>query len=231
MTSIFGLALVSSLFWLGACESFSSTAPGDEEDASSAADATAPEESSVPAPATADAANAGDGATPGGDAGDAGARRLRVFITDVGYADATTPAAADAKCQAEAKGRLPGKFVAWFSSNAAPALSRLVAGDGAPVDGPWFRVDGARVAVNRAALVDTMNVPLESPINLSATGTLFPSSSVWTATLADGGVGNLCPGMNPTKGGSGQVGPGWTEHAFFVAACGNSLSIYCFQVE
>jgi hypothetical protein len=190
-----------------------------------------------------DAGSSGDAATDAGmldgdatialDAGGADGRagRLLVFVTLVGYADITTPASADTKCNSEALGRLPGKFVAWYSTASAPAPSRLLKG-GVPVDGPWFRVDEALVVTSRAALSNTAMVPLVNPINVTATGETR-NASVWTATTPAGTFGVGCPsgGSTPTSGAADQVGPQWTEQTFFTAACGSSLAVYCFQVE
>jgi hypothetical protein len=183
-------------------------------------------ESEPPAVGRADAAteSAADAAP------DAAGGRLYVFVSSVGYADVLTPEAADAKCRAEADGRLAGTFKAWFSAAGVPAPSRLVDGRGNPVDGPWFRVDGKRVAASRAALSNTASVPLEAAPGLTATGKP-QSGAVWTATHADGTPGVTCPGAAPTVGSPDQVGPAWTEQGFFVATCGSSLAVYCFQVE
>ena len=55
---------------------------------------------------------------------------------------------------------------------------------------------------------------------------------VWTGTRADGGVGNFCPtGSTPTSGVVTEVGKQWTDQTFFVATCGSSLALYCFQTE
>jgi hypothetical protein len=171
-----------------------------------------------------------------GDAGDGalipvdGGGKLIAFVTAIGYPDAITPTLADVKCQSEAKQRLPGKFVAWFSSTTTPAPARLVTTQGTLVDGPWYRVDGARIAASRAALLDATNVPLENPITRTATND--PSTaSVWTATLADGGYGSACPGSNPTSGTASKVDAGWTDQKQFAPNCGSALSLYCFQVE
>lgn len=165
-------------------------------------------------------------------ASDAGPPRLVAFVTAVGYADITTVASADTKCRAEAEGRLTGTFVAWFSSAVAAAPSRLVDSKGMPVDGPWFRVDGLRIAATRSALLATSSVPLENALTLTATGKVM-GGAVWTGTHADGAIGSLCPaGANPTTGAANQVGPAWTEQTFFTATCANtSLALYCFQVE
>jgi hypothetical protein len=157
---------------------------------------------------------------------------LRVFVTSVGYADVTTAASADAKCVAEAAGRLPGKFVAWYpdSPNNRSAPQRLVNTNGSAVDGPWYRVDGKRVAANRAALSNASTVALEHAIDVTAAGTTN-GGGVWTGTLADGGIGTLCPGTNPTTGNAASVDASWTTQSFFTAMCGTSLGLYGFQVE
>lgn len=113
---------------------------------------------------------------------------------------------------------------------ATAAVDRLVDSHGVPVDGPWFRPDGQRVAASREALTSTAVKPLENPIAINAAG--GPATgSVWTGVLADGGTGALCPGLNPTKGLASAVGPGWTDFQGFTASCGSSLALYCFQVE
>lgn len=158
---------------------------------------------------------------------------LKVFVTTLAYSTATTTVVADTICRAEADGRLPGKFVAWFSDATAAAPSRLVDSQGKSVDGPWFRVDGKRVAINRQVLLSTSLAPFENAISLTPTGKTS-GGGVWTATLSDGGTGNLC-GVGaisiPTTGAAGQGGASWTDQRFFTAKCGDSLALYCFQVE
>jgi hypothetical protein len=219
-----------------ACGSFSGNSGGAESTNQSEAgatdgnaDAAGPDaggaETGVVDAALADAAGPDAGTPP-----DGGSTRLLAFVTGIGYADVTTTASADAKCRAEADGRLPGKFVAWFSSSAEPAPMRLVNSKGVPVDGPWFRFDGARIAASRAALSNTNNIPLDNAIKLTATGKLM-GGGVWTGTTALGATGNLCPLDSPTTGVADQVGAPWTEQTFFVATCGSTLLVYCFQVE
>jgi hypothetical protein len=176
-----------------------------------------------------DAAAQDDSATDA--SADGGPRKLIAFVTTLGYAGVTTKQSADAKCQAEADGRLPGKFVAWYSDFTESAPARLVDSNGVPVVGPWFRVDGKRVAATRAALVIAKVTPLESPINLTATNKTN-NGAVWTGTHADGTVGETCPGSTkPTTGAPDHVGQAWTDQAFFAATCADSLGLYCFQVE
>lgn len=165
------------------------------------------------------------------EAGDAEAH-LIVFVTTVGYADVSTPAAADAKCAGEALGRLPGHFVAWMSGPASPAPARLLDNHGKTVGGPWFRPDGKRVVGSRSALSNAAAKALENPIEITAAGTTN-RASVWTGTLGDGGIGKLCPTatVNPTAGTASQTGTQWTQQTEFNASCGSSLALYCFQVD
>jgi hypothetical protein len=157
--------------------------------------------------------------------------RLVAFVTSIGFSDVTTTAAADTKCQAEAAGRVPGKFVAWYSSILAAAPARLVDSRGQNVDGPWYRIDGRPIVATRAALLNTETVPLENPINVTAVGKPM-TGAVLTGTHADGSMGAVCPGVTPpTTGVPTEVGRGWTDQSFFTAGCTNSLALYCFQVE
>lgn len=222
-----GVASLVGLAATGGCGRFAGEDPAD-----------AGAEASLVDGATVDGAPPGVDGSPG-DAGshdadgDAGTKKLVVFVTVSSYSDVTTSAAADVKCAAEAAGRLPGKFVAWFPETGIPrepAVTRLVDSMGKPVDGPWFRPDGARVAASREALTLTAAVPLENPISINAAGTLA-TGNAWTGMRADGGIGTLCPDSNPTKGLVSATGPDWTETSVFTATCGSSFGLYCFQVE
>lgn len=215
---------ISAIVTASACGSFSS---GDSEidagaglpEAGTSADGAANVDASPPIDATPPI----DGNVP--------SSALKVFVTGVGYADILTAANADTKCTSEAAGRLPGTFVAWYpGGNGVSAPARLVNSKAQPVDGPWFRVDGKKVATNRAALTNTENAPLESAISLTAAGETR-GGGVWTGTLPDGGVGATCPMIAPTTGDADQTGPAWTQQTFFTATCGSSLALYCFQVE
>lgn len=208
---------------VAACETFSEATPSDDAGPSDAGatDAAVSDDAAGPDAATVEASD------------DAGSK-LVAFVTSVGYANIASAADADAKCRGEALGRLPGTFVAWFSNRtevpSTPAASRLVTSKNLGVDGPWYRVDGKRIVASRAALSQAATTPLENPIDLTAAGTPA-SGSAWTATYADGGVGQLCSAANPTKGLVGATDARWTEQGNFTASCASSLSIYCFQVE
>lgn len=207
------------------CGSFGSA----EVDEPSVADAGGPTR-----PGDAAASTPADGAQPAEDARvveDAAGRGLVAFVTLLGATPPTTLAEADTRCTTDAAGRLSGKFVAWFSDNTTAAPAHLVDGQGRAVDGPWYRVDGARIVANRAALSNAAAVPLENAINVTAAGTTS-SAPVWTATRADGTIGVRCPdGTNPTAGLAGNTDVQWTEQKAFATSCSDHLSLYCFQVE
>jgi hypothetical protein len=204
---------------LASCGRFDASDPSPVVDEASAPSEASSDASSVPDAPAPDAADPADAATG-----------LIAFVTSVGYADVVSAVTADTKCVAEADGRLPGKFVAWFSTPSVPAPARLVNAKGAPLDGPWFRVDGRRIAASRSALVSAVQTPLENAITLTATGKTM-GGGVWTGTRADGGTGILCPLPTPTTGSAGDVGVAWTEQSYFTAHCGDSLAVYCFQVQ
>lgn len=210
-----------------ACETFTE-APGRDD----AGGGQGGEEGGAATDAAADAGWAGEGGVADATV-DAGGN-LIVFVTGSSYANVQSAAEADTRCNEEAEGRLPGRFVAWFSETLeVPHLSapeRLFTSKGVAVDGPWHRVDGKRVVASRAALGNTATTPLENPIDVSASGTPR-TGSAWTATYADGGIGELCSGANPTKGLVTATDTRWTEEGDFTATCTSALSLYCFQVE
>jgi hypothetical protein len=212
----------------GACNSFSDATPDGGMPPGPSVDGGADAPSAPPS----DGGLESDAADSGADATDAAKPRLVVFITVSSFSDVTTAASADTKCKGEATGRVPGTFVAWYPSSSpkTAAADRLVDSMNHPVDGPWFRLDGLRVAASRAALTNTALTPLENAITINAAGAPA-SGSVWTGTFADGGAGIVCPGINPTKGLSAAIGPEWTNTQAFTATCGSSLALYCFQVE
>lgn len=173
-----------------------------------------------------DAADRDGGPTDTEDAG----RRLVAFVTANSFSDITSSIPADTKCRAEAEGRLAGKFVAWYSDPLNSAIARLVDSNGVPVDGPWYRVDGKRVVASRSALVRAGATPLENAISITAANK--PSAaSVWTATRSNGTFGSQCPTFATTSGLATSTDGAWTEQTKFMATCGSSLSLYCFQVE
>jgi hypothetical protein len=225
MRTFYAIGLIIAMA-TGSCTAFSPNNPNADPDSGSA-------DAAQPSPPLADAgladASALVDASDDADTPDAGTK-LIAFVSVTGYSDVTTTAAADAKCLAEAEGRVSGKFVAWLSSTTTAAPARLVSSKG-PVNGPWFRRDGKRIVKTRFDLTNTALVPLENPINITAAGTT-QNGSVWTGTKADGGRGKICPDLPPTSGTALESGPKWTDQNDFTAGCGNtSLLVYCFQVE
>jgi len=82
-------------------------------------------------------------------------------------------AAGDAVCQARAAaGGLSGTFRAWLASSTANAVDRLVS------NGPWVRIDGVKVADNKADLTDGT---LFSAINQDEFGLYYGNYGVWAA--------------------------------------------------
>jgi len=98
----------------------------------------------------------------------------KVFLTSVsgngnlgGWADAggnTGLQAGDAICRARAQAEgieNASNFIAWLSNSATDVKDRITS------NGPWVRLDGAKVADNKADLIDGS---LFTPINLTETG-------------------------------------------------------------
>lgn len=216
---------------IAACSSFSPEPATGDGGASSEAGPAAEGGSADGGSADGEAdATALDGAVL--DAGGPDAGGYIVFITSVGYADITTAASADAKCTAEAAGRLPDdkKFKAWFPNGNTAAPDRLFPGAAGKAKGPWFRVDGKRVASTAASFLTTGAVPLEAPIVVTAANKMVGDVPTWTGTLADGGVGTVCPQAPPTRGSAASRNGRWTDSdAGFTASCGTSFAVYCFQ--
>jgi len=92
------------------------------------------------------------------------------------WADAggnTGLAAADAVCQARAvAGGLGGSFKAWLASSATSAVDRFTN------NSPWVRIDGVKVADNKADLTDGT---LFSAINQDEFGLYYGNYGAWAA--------------------------------------------------
>lgn len=141
--------------------------------------------------------------------------------------DANGLAAGDAICRGEAAAAglpLAMSYRAWLSASAVPARGRF------DFDGPWYRVDGVRVATSVADLADGF---LDAPIQMTATGTELGFESVWTGTHPDGSsTGSTCGDWSSVSA-SGTFGvtaaaePRWSE-SFFSAGCGaGNLHLFC----
>ncbi len=87
-------------------------------------------------------------------------------------------AAGDAICQSLAgAASVTGTFKAWLSDGTTNAVDRLTG------NGPWIRLDGVKVADNKADLTDGS---LFTAINLTETGTYYDNYGVWSGTTDDG---------------------------------------------
>jgi hypothetical protein len=135
--------------------------------------------------------------------------------------------AGDAICRSEAAAAnlpLAASYKAWLSSADIDARERF------EFDGPWYRVDGVRVA---ASIVDLLDGFIDAPIQVDANGSPLGFESVWTGTGADGlRTGLACASWSSTSG-SGTVGATaaaetrWSQ-GFFNAGCSaGNLRLYC----
>lgn len=85
---------------------------------------------------------------------------------------------ADTICQNEANAEsLGGTYKAWLSTGTVNAIDRLIS------NGPWVRVDGVKVADNKADLTDG---ELFTTITVDAAGNYIGDLAVWTGTDAAG---------------------------------------------
>ena len=73
----------------------------------------------------------------------------------------------------------PETFDAWLSHDTVNAIDRLAN------DGPWIRLDGVRIAENKAALTDGL---LDATLNLTELGEYLGPRDAWTGTGSAGTV-------------------------------------------
>ncbi len=169
----------------------------------------------------------------------------KVFVTSVSgtgnltsWADysgsATGAEAGDTICQNRATAvGLTGTYKAWLSTSTPDfeAIDRITS------TGPWYRLDGVKVADNKAALISTSSTPLFTAVSQTETGAYitYPSQFVWTAT-GDNGVGfaeNCSNWSDASSGTDGRVGfatlaiSAWTHVT--VNSCNALCPLYCFE--
>jgi cysteine-rich repeat protein len=152
------------------------------------------------------------------------------FVSSTPFAVAGGIAAADAHCQSEATGSLPGTYKALLATTTAGASSRFDL-SGAP----WVRLDGVAVVESAADLASGV---LLAPINLGADGsTSYFNHGVWTGASSpatpSASATESCGDWGATSG-EGQRGrtnrsnPTW--FADNTAACDStSMLVYCLQ--
>jgi len=141
-------------------------------------------------------------------------------------------AGADAICVARATAAaIPNAahFKAWISDDSTDAIDHVTVNSA----GPWYRLDGVRIAYNKAEL---LTVPLFTAIAVTENGDYRGSFSVWTGTQTTGTKSTFnC--VNWTHSGSsdgdGLVGTAgyssyvWT--AWGPMACDQNGALYCFE--
>lgn len=153
------------------------------------------------------------------------------FVTSAGYnGNLGGLNGADARCvtRATAAGLTgAGNFKAWLSTGAVNAVERFAAGNG-----PWVRLDGAKVAAGASVLAGGSILTTLSVDESGANRAL----NVWTGTLASGAVspGLTCDdwttagaGNNATSGRSDSANAFWTNNGF--GTCDMNMQLYCFE--
>jgi hypothetical protein len=136
---------------------------------------------------------------------------------------------ADAVCMESAKeGLLDGTWRAWLTSERDGSAANRVE------NAPYYRLDGVRIARNRAALIDTEATPLEAPLNVDETGTLTNNRQVWTGTDPKGERTSNCNEWSTTDA-SGMVGDPNATNATWTnlraLGCSSPAALYCFRVR
>ena len=182
-----------------------------------------------------------DDATPSplekdsGDAGDAGTEEKRVFVTSTAFNGIMGGVSGvDARCIAAAdRAGLGSDWVAWISADGKNAIDRITH------DGPYVRLDGARVVRDKSQLV--LGV-LTSPIDRTESGeTVTENLLVWTGTFMNGTFSTDCNNWSTnnalTYGAMGtlsRVDRQWTDNGgpgagFRNWGCQTSARLYCFE--
>jgi hypothetical protein len=162
----------------------------------------------------------------------------KAFVTsgpvsgDLGYYSGggyTGLAAGDAICRARAAAAglaNAANFKAWLSSSTVNAKDRITS------NGPWVRLDGIKIADNKADLTDGS---LFTSINLNENGGYFGNYGVWTGTESSGmksasTCNDWTSSSAPVSGRTGtaaNAGDGWTGSS--TATCGSGFHLYCFE--
>ena len=155
------------------------------------------------------------------------ANAKKVFITAVSYkGNFGGLDAADTICKNRAQDLgLPNhdKFKAWLSDDSINAIDRFSS------DGPWYRLDGVKVADSKTDLTDG-----ELFTSINYTGTSYIGDVVWTGTTVDGQYNSpSCANWTSEITGNGSYGIStyinqyWTEGMNH--NCSFSAGLYCFE--
>lgn len=153
----------------------------------------------------------------------------KVFLSSIAYdGNMGGLTGADAKCQAlAAAAGFTGTFKAWLSSSFVQMKDRLTG------NGPWVRLDGVKIADDRADLLDGT---LAAPINVNEQGAYAGDELAWTDTTADGSTfpnascsdwGNNGAGVGGFVGRAAETGSNWTHYAS--RTCDQLLRLYCIE--
>lgn len=160
------------------------------------------------------------------------ANSKKVFITVLNYSgNFGGTANADVICQNRASALSlanADKYKAWLSTGAGSnAVDRFAS------DGPWYRLDGVKVADNKADLTDE-----ELFTSINYTGSAYTDTIAWTGTGGDGlKLSPYCldwtsnaSDQNGTIGSSTRIDSWWTEWpgGWF---CNSNAALYCFEDE
>ena len=160
----------------------------------------------------------------------------KVFVTSTTYnGNLGGLSGADSICQARAAAGgvdNPTKFKAWLSTS----IPDVEAKNRFTFTGPWYRLDGVKVADSKADLTD---LTLFTAISYTEIGEYFVPSytNVWTGTGADG-MGSIdncsnwtdgTTGFNGTYGDKNWADVAWTNNAS--TTCSHTYRLYCFEDE
>lgn len=151
---------------------------------------------------------------------------LTVFVTNSMWVGAVGGiSGADEKCSvASHYAGLGDNFEAIISDDSMDAKNKIK-------DGTYVRVDGIKVADNKADLFDGT---LDAPINVNENGNDITTAPVWTGTLWDGTntINYNCNGwtwvsQNGTLGNCQSTGSYWLSD--IVESCEKSGHLYCVE--
>jgi hypothetical protein len=134
---------------------------------------------------------------------------------------------ADTICQSLGSSLTPaGTFVAWLSDDTHDAKDRVTS------SGPWYRLDGIKVANSKADLIDGT---VFTSINYDNTGSYSPMTDAWTGTNSGGtrsiyycsNWGSPSSGVYGTVGNISTASSSWSDVTHF--SCNASYKLYCFE--
>jgi hypothetical protein len=157
----------------------------------------------------------------------------KVFITSTTYDGAQVGgiAGGDAKCvlRATAVGLVnAANFKAWLSDSTHDAKDHVTQF----ATGPWYRLDGVKLADNKAALIAA---PIFSSISYTETGVYVFDQLIWTGTDDTGSkTTNRCSDWTSNlAGNTGRAGWSSSDNYYWTnlsdQSCSGSWPLYCFE--